>query len=71
MYVVSLYDRSSPVASVDEARLDMFARKQRSFDAIPPTKTALAENIRRASFQTGWAQALSCTMEEESPSEWG
>ena len=38
MYVVSLYDRSSPVVSVDEARFDMFARKQRSFDAIPPTK---------------------------------
>ena len=73
MYVVSLYDRSSPVASVDAARFDMFAWKQRSFDAIPPTRSALVEHVRRASYQAGciWAQAMACTMEETNPSDWG
>ncbi|KAK4304447.1 hypothetical protein Pmani_023602 [Petrolisthes manimaculis] len=73
MYVVSLYDRSSTVTSVNNARFDMFARKQRSFDAIPPTRSALVEHIRRASYQAGciWAQSLACTMEETNPSDWG
>ena len=73
MYVVSLYDRSSPVASVDEARFDMFARKQRSFDAIPPTKASLIQHTKRAAYQAGciWAQALTCSMEEINPSDWG
>ena len=58
MYVVFLYDRSSPVASVDEARFDMFARKQCSFDAIPPTRASLIKHIKRASYQAGciWAR---------------
>ena len=73
MYVVSLYDRSSPVASVEEARFDMFARKQRSFDAIPPTKASLIQHTKRAAYQAGciWAKALTCSMEEINPSDWG
>ena len=73
MYVVFLYDRSSPVASVDEARFDMFARKQRSFDAIPPTRASLIKHIKQASYQAGciWAQTLNCTMEEKNPGDWG
>ena len=35
-FVVLMYDRSSSAASVNEARLALFARKQRSHDLIPP-----------------------------------
>ena len=38
--VVLMYDRSSAASCVNEARLDHFARKQRIYDAIPPTRAA-------------------------------
>ena len=40
-FVILMYGRSSTAATVDEVRLDMFARKQRPDEAIPPTRAAL------------------------------
>ena len=37
-FVVLMYDRSSEVTTVNEARLDLFARKQRQYDLIPQLK---------------------------------
>ena len=34
-FVVTMYDRSSSTVAVDDAQLELFARKQRSYDAIP------------------------------------
>ena len=39
-FVVIMYDRSSTAEGVDDARLDMFARKHRPYEAIPPTRAA-------------------------------
>ena len=39
-FVVTMYDRSSSTDAVDDARLELFARKQRSYEAIPPTRAA-------------------------------
>ena len=36
-FVVIMYDGSSNVTTVNEARLDLFARKQRQYDLIPCT----------------------------------
>ena len=35
IFVVLMYDRSSAASCVNEARLDHFARKQRTYDTIP------------------------------------
>ena len=35
-FVVRMYDRSSSTEAVDDARLELFSRKQRSYEAIPP-----------------------------------
>ena len=72
-FVITMYDRSSNAISVDEARFDLFARKQRSYESIPPTHAALLEHIKRATFQAGciWGQALVCNMENENPNDWG
>nr|XP_006813757.1 PREDICTED: probable G-protein coupled receptor 83-like [Saccoglossus kowalevskii] len=43
--IIQMY-MSSPDASVDKASFDMFARKQRSFDATPPTKASLIQHIK-------------------------
>ena len=36
-----MYDQSSTYCDVDEARFDLFARKQSAYDAIPPIQAAL------------------------------
>ena len=71
--MVLMYDRSSSVASVNEARLSLFARKQRSYDLIPPTQGALKEHAKRAAYEAGhiWSQAIVRQPEPQCPSEWG
>ncbi len=72
-FVICMYDRSSPAASVDDARLDLFAQKQRSYNAIPPTRAALRELAKRAAYQSGfiWSQAMVANPEKISPADWG
>ena len=50
-FFVLMYDRSSAATGVDEARLHMFARKQRPYDSIPPTQAALREHAKRPAYQ--------------------
>ncbi len=52
-FVVLMYDRSSAATGVDQARLHMFARKQRPYDFITPTQAALREHAKRAAYQAG------------------
>ena len=72
-FVVPMYDRSSEVTTVNEARLDLFARKQRQYDQIPPTQVALKEHAKRAAYVAGyvWGQALKQKPGMTSPSDWG
>ena len=55
-FVVIMYDRSSNSTNVNEARLDLYARKQRQYDLNPPTQAALKEHAKRAGYV--WGQAL-------------
>ena len=59
-FVVLMYDRSSEASCVNEARLDLFARKQRTYYAIPPTRATLREHAKRAAYQGGviWGQPV-------------
>ena len=55
-----LYYRSSEATCVNDYRQNLFARKQRAFDAIPPTQVALRAHVRRAAYPAGslWSQAI-------------
>ena len=55
--VVMMY-KSSTATGVDNARLDVFARKQRPYQAIPPTRSALLQHVKRAAYQADiiWSQ---------------
>ena len=72
-FVITMYDRSSTAAGVDAARLDMFARKQRAYEAIPPTRAALLEHVKRAAYDAGciWSQSTVCQPKTQSPADWG
>ena len=58
-FVVMMYDRSSAIDGVDDARLDVFARKQKPYEAILPTLAALLQHVKRTAYPAGciWSQA--------------
>ena len=41
-----MYDKHSNMTKVDEARLHLFAQKQRSYDSIPPTSASLVQHVK-------------------------
>ena len=48
-FVVVLYDRSSTAKQVNEARLDMFARKQKAYEMIPPISVSSSGTHQKSS----------------------
>ncbi|CAH3107879.1 unnamed protein product, partial [Porites lobata] len=72
-FVVLLYDRTSSSSSVNEARKQLFTRKARNFDALPPTRDSLLEHVKRTAYQAGhiWGQALVPNPPIPSPQDWG
>ena len=72
-FMFMMYDRSSSAEDVDDTRLDMFARKQRVYEVIPPTRRALKQHVKRASYQTGgtWRQSTIRQPEGQTPANWG
>ena len=72
-YVVRMYDRGSDETTVDSARKHMFTSKARSIDAIPPTRAALLQHARRATYQGGhvWGQTQVRDPYLPSPESWG
>ena len=72
-FVVILYDRTSTLEHVNDARKQLFAQKGRSIDGIPPTQAALLEHTKRAAFQAGhvWGQMMVPSPFLPSPGDWG
>lgn len=60
-FVVLLYDRTSMCTDVNECRKNLFSKKGKLPEGIPPTLDALALHLKRAVYQASycWAQALS------------
>ena len=48
---VIMYDQSSSTNKVNDASLDLFARKQRPYNGIPTSGAALVEHIKRSVLQ--------------------
>ena len=64
-----MYDRSSTATCVNDARLELFACKQKSYLSIPPTRAAIVQHLKRSAYQAGyiWSQATVCQPETLSP----
>ena len=58
-FVVLMYDRISELQGVDAAKSDLFSKKSREIENVPPTAAALLEHMKRAAFQAGhiWVSA--------------
>ena len=59
-FSILLYNKTSSLTSVNEARQELFSKKSRIVDSISPTRTALVNHAKRAVFQGGivWPQTL-------------
>ena len=71
--MILFYDRTSGDIHIDQCRKHLFSSKGRSLEAIPPTKGALEQHIKRAAYQAGhiWGQSLIRSPEVVSPGDWG
>ena len=72
-FTILLYDRTSSKLNINDARQELFTKKGRGMDAIPPTKDALIHHIKRAVYQGGycWGRSLEAAHELPSPADWG
>ena len=71
-YVAIMYDSTSTCAKVNEARKDLFTRKGREIDAIPPTADSLLQHTKRSMYQAGhcWGKSLVPSYQSPCPSKW-
>ena len=72
-FVMLMFDRTSGLHEVNEARQEMFCQHSRRLEGIPPTRAALEQHVKRACYQAGhvWSQSLVAQPVLPSPSEWG
>ena len=71
-FTVLLYNRTGVLSSVDAARMELFFKKGRSMEDLPPTKDALMFHICRSVFQAAfcWGRTLDLSPELPCPSDW-
>ena len=71
-FVVLLYGKSSTRSDVNVVRCDLFARKGRYVNNIPPTQGALLRHARRATYRDGhcWSQAIEPLIEPKRAGGW-
>ena len=52
-YVTITYECTSTCMKINDARRDLFTRKGRGIEAIPPTSDALRQHAKRSTYQAG------------------
>ena len=67
-FTISLYDCTSTLVNIDQAWQEMFARKGCARDAIPPTRAALLQHIKRTVYQGGHCWGNACKVKIALPS---
>ena len=72
-FVVLMYDRKSNCLDANSCRRDLFVKKVRAMESLPPTFEALLRHTYRAAYQAGyvWRQSLMHQQQLPSPENWG
>ena len=72
-FIILLYDRTSTQTSVNACRKELFSKKNRSMENIPPTKDALKQHVKRAFHQAVhcWKETLVLQPSMFPHSDWG
>ena len=71
-FCVVIYDKTSNLEFVNEARKELFCQKNRTMEAIPPTQDALLQHCRRVAYQAGiWNTSNKAQQDLPSPEGYG
>ena len=71
-YVVLLYDKTSPLTSVNECHRDFFSKKCPPIESWPPMCNALIQHTKRAMLQSNiWLQSVKLTIVERDIDNFG
>ena len=72
-FVVPLYSVNCPLTEVNPAHQQIFDQLSKTIEYLLPTKEALTEHIKRATYQAGyvWDQSLIAEQVLPSPDKWG
>ena len=71
-FTVIVYDKTSDLQHVNEARQEMFCQKEKSMERLPPTQDALLQHTKRAAYQAGiWCTSDQIEQHVPSPEYWG
>ena len=58
-FVVLVYNRTSDIVEVNEARKQLFTQKSRPLENIPPTRAALEQHVKCTAYKVNiWNQTL-------------
>ena len=69
---VILYNKSSPLNSINQTRKELFCQESRPMERLPPTQDALLQHVKRAVFQAGvWATSTDTQQMIPSPTDFG
>ena len=67
-----MYDRSSNLQSFNHARRELFCKKARNLESLPPTENALILYFKRVIFQASrWSTAIEHNINLPSPEMFG
>jgi len=70
--IVVLYSKTCHLTSVNGAREELFCRKNRKMNMIPPTQDALQQHVKRAVYQAGiWTTSTQVKQVIPSPEDFG
>jgi hypothetical protein len=72
-FVILLYDRTSECTDLDSARKQLFTKKNRTLEHLPPTSNAFEQHVKRTVFQAihCWSHCLKQQMPAIDPGLWG
>lgn len=71
-FTVILYNKTSILESVDEARMELFCHGNKTMEKLPPTKAALLQHSKRAVYQASvWTTGDRAKQNRPSPEGWG
>ena len=72
-FVILMYDRTSNCLDVNSCRCDLFVKKGRAMEALPPTFDALLQHSFHAAYQAGhfWRKSFTQQQQLPSPEDWG
>ena len=71
-FTVILYDRTSSLKSINEARRELFCQRSKTMETIPPTQDTLLQHCKHVAYQAGiWTTSNLVEQQTPSPEENG